>query len=174
VFDTISNVMKAVHPCIVTQEQILRSAFIAHLPQNIARQIGTPSSSVHPERPTPGLYQQTGSRKLRARFDLAFGHVENNDGITGVIEIRAGNASFHTHRQTIEIGAKLTSLMLFSGARCCELFRIQLFLQFSHQFRQHFLRVPSDWASRLRPLRCRFTLPSRIVMLVQGRSPYPL
>jgi hypothetical protein len=41
----------------------------------------------------------------------------------------------HTHRQTIEIGAKLASLMLFSGARCCELFRIQLFLQFSYQFR---------------------------------------
>jgi len=39
----------------------------------------------------------------------------------------------HTHRQTIEIGAKLASLMLFSGARCCELFRIQLFLQFSYR-----------------------------------------
>ena len=80
----------------------------------------------------------------------------------------------HTHRQTIEIGAKLASLMLFSGARCCGLFRIQLFLQLSHQLCQHFLRIPSDWASRLRLLRCRFTLLSRIVMLLQGRSPYPL
>src|ERR1700676_2934179 len=52
------------------------------------------------------------------------------------------------HRQTIEIGAKLTSLRLFYGTRCCELFRIQLFLQFSYQFRQHFLRIPSEWASR--------------------------
>src|SRR5882724_5831338 len=80
----------------------------------------------------------------------------------------------HTHHQTIEIGAKLTSLMLFSGAGCCHLFRIQLSLQFSHQFRQHFLRVPLHRAPRLRPLRCRFPLLSRIVMLLQGRSPYPL
>src|ERR1035438_7563370 len=80
----------------------------------------------------------------------------------------------HTHRQTIEIGVKLTSRMLFSGARCCHLFRIQLFLQFSHQFRQHFLRIPPHRAPRLRRFRCRFTLLSRIVMLLQGRSPYPL
>src|ERR1035437_9554940 len=80
----------------------------------------------------------------------------------------------HTHCQTIEIGVKLTSRMLFSGARCCHLFRIQLFLQFSHQFRQHFLRIPPHRAPRLRRFRCRFTLLSRIVMLLQGRSPYPL
>src|ERR1039458_8820695 len=80
----------------------------------------------------------------------------------------------HTHRQTIEIGVKLPSRMLFSGARCCHLFRIQLFLQFSHQFRQHFLRIPPHRAPRLRRFRCRFTLLSRIVMLLQGRSPYPL
>jgi hypothetical protein len=61
-------------------------------------------------------------------------------------------------RQTVEIGAKLTALMLFSGARCCHLFRIQLFFQLSHQFRQHFFRIPLHRAPRLRRLRCRFTL----------------
>src|SRR6266852_8825105 len=34
-------------------------------------------------------------------------------------------AQIHAHRQTVQIGAKLTSLILFS-ARCCHLFRIQL------------------------------------------------
>ena len=79
------------------------SAFIAHLPPDVARQIGTPSSSVHPERATPGLYQQTGTRQLRARFDLAFGHMEDNAGITGVIEIKAGNASFDNLKRKGEI-----------------------------------------------------------------------
>ncbi len=51
-------------------------------------------------------------------------------------------AQIYAHRQTVEIGAKLISLMLFFGARCCHLFPIQLFLQLSHQFRQHFLRIP--------------------------------
>jgi glycosyltransferase involved in cell wall biosynthesis len=41
------------------------------------------------------------------------------------------------------------------------------FLQFSQQFRQHFLRIPPNRAPRLRPLRCRFTLLPRIVMPVQ-------
>jgi hypothetical protein len=52
-----------------------------------------------------------------------------------------------------------------SGTRGCHLFRIQLFLfriqpflQFSHQFRQHLFRIPSHQAPRLRPLRCRFIL----------------
>ncbi len=51
-------------------------------------------------------------------------------------------AQICAHRQTVEIGAKLTALMLFSGARCCHLCRIQLFFQLSHQFRQHFFRIP--------------------------------
>src|SRR5580693_2248574 len=72
---------------------------------------------------------------------------------------------------TVEIAAKLTALMLFSGARCCRFFRIQLFLQLSHQFCQHFLRIPLHWAPRLRPLGCRFTLFPRIAMLLQGRCP---
>jgi hypothetical protein len=42
----------------------------------------------------------------------------------------------HSHRQTVEIGAKLTALMLFSGARCCHLFRIQLFFQLSYPVRK--------------------------------------
>ena len=51
----------------------------------------------------------------------------------------------HAHRQTVEIGAKLTSLMLFSCARCYRS-RIQLFPQFPYQLRQHFLRFPLHWA----------------------------
>src|SRR6266478_8825123 len=61
--------------------------------------------------------------------------------------------------------------MLFSGAPCCHLFPIQLFLQLSHQFRQHFFRIPLHRAPRLRTLRRHFTLLSTIVMLLQGRSP---
>jgi hypothetical protein len=37
-------------------------------------------------------------------------------------------AKIHAHRQTVQIVAKLTSLILFS-ARCCHFFRIQLFFQ---------------------------------------------
>jgi len=51
-------------------------------------------------------------------------------------------SQIHAHRKTVEIGAKVNSRMLLSGVRCCHLFRIQLFLQLSHQFRQHFLRIP--------------------------------
>jgi len=50
-------------------------------------------------------------------------------------------AHIHAHRQTLEMGAKPTSVMLFSRARYCHL-RIQLFPQFPHQFRQHFFRIP--------------------------------
>jgi len=39
-------------------------------------------------------------------------------------------AQIYAHRQTVEIGAKLTALMLFSGARCCHLCRIQFFFSF--------------------------------------------
>jgi hypothetical protein len=80
-------------------------------------------------------------------------------------------AQIYAHRQTIEIGAKLTARMLFSGARCCHLFRIQLFLQLSHQFCQHFLGIPLHRAPRLRTLRRQFTILSRVAMLLQGRSP---
>src|SRR5258705_956714 len=41
----------------------------------------------------------------------------------------------------------------------------------SHQFCQHFLRIPQHRAPRLRTLLRQFTLLSRIVMLPQGRSP---
>src|ERR1700733_6487454 len=71
----------------------------------------------------------------------------------------------------VEIGSKLPLLILFSGPRCCHLLRIQLFLQLGHQFCQHLLRIPPHRAPRLCPFRCRFTLLSRIVMLLHGRSP---
>ena len=51
-------------------------------------------------------------------------------------------AQIYAHRQTVEIGAKLTALTLFSGIRCCHLFRSQPFFQLSHQLRQHFFRIP--------------------------------
>jgi hypothetical protein len=47
-------------------------------------------------------------------------------------------SQIHAHRQTVEIGAKLTALMLC----CCPLFRIQFSFQLSYQFRQHFFRIP--------------------------------
>jgi hypothetical protein len=75
-------------------------------------------------------------------------------------------AQIYAHRQTIEIGAKLTARMLFSGASCCHLFPIQLFLQLSHQFRQHFFRIPLHRAPRLRTLRRQFTC-----YALQCRSP---
>ena len=62
-------------------------------------------------------------------------------------------------------------LFLFSGAPCCHLSRIQLFLQIFHQFRQYFFRIPLHRAPRLRTLRRQFTILSRVVMLFQGRSP---
>jgi hypothetical protein len=44
----------------------------------------------------------------------------------------------HAHGQTVEIGAKLTSPILFSCAPCFHL-RIQFFPQCLHPFLQHFL-----------------------------------
>ena len=46
----------------------------------------------------------------------------------------------HPHRQTVKIGTKPTSVMLFSPANHCHL-RIHLLPQFPHQLRQHFLRI---------------------------------
>ena len=81
-------------------------------------------------------------------------------------------AQIYAHRQTVEIGAKLTARMLFSGAPCCHLFQIQLFLQLSHQFCQHFLRIPLHRATRLRTLRRPFTILSKVVMLLPRNSSF--
>jgi hypothetical protein len=51
-------------------------------------------------------------------------------------------AQIHTRRQTVESGATLTSLTLFSAAPGCHPFRIQLFLELSRQFRQQILLIP--------------------------------
>jgi hypothetical protein len=73
----------------------------------------------------------------------------------------------------IEIGVKLTSLRLFSDARRRGLFPIQLFLQFSTS------SASTSCESRRIGSRgfARFVVGSlffpEIVMLVQGRSPYP-
>jgi hypothetical protein len=91
---TIAAVMDDTHPLVVTQEQILRAAFIARLPSPISLAIGTPNSPIHLERPTPSLYQHTGMKPSRARFDIGFGDGDVPDGITGVIELKAGLASF--------------------------------------------------------------------------------
>jgi hypothetical protein len=97
VVSVITRVMSVVQPCAVTQEQILRAAFFAQLPQELAAQIGTVRSGVHPERPTPSSdYRFTGKRKagMRARYDLGFGDPVDSSGITGVGELKAGNGSF--------------------------------------------------------------------------------
>lgn len=94
IVQTIQSVMRSVHPQVVTQEQILRSAFISHLPYDLARGIGTPYSAIHLERPTPSLYQHTGEKPSRARFDVGIGGLHSNAEIRGAIELKAGLASF--------------------------------------------------------------------------------
>src|SRR5947207_11157549 len=59
--------------------------------------------------------------------------------------------------------------MLFSGARCCHLFRIQLFLQLSHQLRQHFLRIPLPYPSALGPA----TSPASMAVHTSFENCYP-
>src|ERR1700680_3424608 len=44
--------------------------------------------------------------------------------------------------------------------------------QLFQHLRHHFLRISLHWASRLRSLRGWFTLPARLAMLLQGRSPF--
>ena len=93
---TIESVMATAHPLSVTQEQILRAAFFAHLPRALAEAIGTTKSAVHPERPTPSSdYIFTGTRGtgMRARYDLGFGHPTESAGIAGVAELKAGLAT---------------------------------------------------------------------------------
>jgi hypothetical protein len=97
VVSVIADVMSVVQPCAVTQEQILRAAFFARLPQELAAAIGTVRSGVHPERPTPSSdYRYTGKRKtgMRGRYDLGFGHPVDSKGITAVAELKAGSGSF--------------------------------------------------------------------------------
>jgi hypothetical protein len=86
--------MRIVHPPAVTQEQILRTAFFGQLPRELRGSLGTVSSAVHPERPTPSNdYQNTGSRTMRARYDLGFGHPTQSANIVGAIELKADNRS---------------------------------------------------------------------------------
>ena len=93
---TIETVMATVHPLAVTQEQILRAAFFAHLPRGLAESLGTAKSAVHPERPTPSSnLVVTGTRGtgMRARYDLGVGHPTESDGITGATELKGGLAT---------------------------------------------------------------------------------
>ncbi len=97
VVTTIETVMAEVHPLAVTQEQILRAAFFAHLPEELGERIGTARAAVHPERPTPSSdYVFTGTRGMgmRARYDLGFGHPTESAGIAGVAELKAGLSTF--------------------------------------------------------------------------------
>jgi hypothetical protein len=94
---TIERVMRKVHPLAITQEQILRAAFFAHLPRELGEAIGTADAAVHPERPTPSCdYLFTGRRGvgMRARYDLGFGHPTESVGITGVAELKGGLGTF--------------------------------------------------------------------------------
>jgi hypothetical protein len=84
------SVMARTHPLVVRQEQILRCAFIAHLPENIRRTIGTVSANLHPEIPTASKeYQRMGRKKRRARIDIGFGHSTICEEIAGVVELKA-------------------------------------------------------------------------------------
>lgn len=89
VLTTMAQVMSTAHPRALRQEQVFRAAFVSRLPSNIAIAIGTMSSTVHPERPTPSnTYSLSGKRQMRARFDIGFGHPDLSDGIRGVIELK--------------------------------------------------------------------------------------
>jgi hypothetical protein len=82
-------VMATVHPAVVGQEQILRCAFVAHLPEEIRKAIGTLSANVHPEMPTASnIYQREGKATRRARIDLGVGHPTSCDEIVGAIELK--------------------------------------------------------------------------------------
>jgi hypothetical protein len=77
-------------PRIATQEQILRCAFVAALPDTLQRCIGTLSAAVHPELPTASnIYQRKGKTTRRARIDLGFGHPTAAEGIIGAVELKA-------------------------------------------------------------------------------------
>ena len=112
---TIEQVMRKMHPLAITQEQILRAAFFAHLPSRIGQTIGTAEAAVHPERPTPSCdYVFTGTRGtgMHARYDLGFGHPSESAGISGVAELKGGLGTFdrlETLSQREEIGADLAA-----------------------------------------------------------------
>jgi hypothetical protein len=90
----ILGTMKTIQPGAVDQEQILRSAFVAHLPIQFREAIGTRFSGFHPELATPSnTYTRTGVRPMRARYDIGFGHPRQAAGITGAIELKARKGS---------------------------------------------------------------------------------
>lgn len=91
----VKSVMDNSHPVAVRQEQILRASLMTRLPAKIAASVGTFRSAVHAEMPTPsGTYQRTGTRPMRARYDVGFGHLEDPAGIIGVMELKAGMSTF--------------------------------------------------------------------------------
>jgi hypothetical protein len=93
----VQRVMSTVHPLAVTQEQILRAAFFTQLSDELAIRIGTGMSAVHPERPTPSddyVFTAKRGTGMRARYDLGFGHPTDTAGIIGVMELKAGLATF--------------------------------------------------------------------------------
>lgn len=100
---TIAKVMSEVCPAAVTQEQILRAAFVTRLPSEYAQSIGTSRSAVHLERATPSLYRHTGMTDSRARFDLGFGSVQDDSHIAGVVELKASSASYDRVRRPADI-----------------------------------------------------------------------
>lgn len=86
----ITDAMAKVHPAIVRQEQILRCALVAHLPESTRQAIGTLAANVHPELPTPSKeYQRKGNTQRRARIDVGFGHGTISEQLAGVIELKA-------------------------------------------------------------------------------------
>jgi hypothetical protein len=88
----ICSVADTVNPRCVRQEQILRSALVARLPDHLRLRIGSPTSAVHAERTTPSNhYKISGKtdRTMFARYDLGFGALDENKGIVGLVELKS-------------------------------------------------------------------------------------
>jgi hypothetical protein len=115
--EAMKSVMCTVHPLVVRQEQILRCALIAHLPESVRNAIGTLRANLHPELPTASKeYQRKGSKKRRARIDVGFGHPMVCEETIGVLELKALTSFNETRfeRQLERLNTTPAGLM-FSG-----------------------------------------------------------
>jgi hypothetical protein len=96
IIESIRSSMNSLHPMAALHEQVMRAKFVTKLPQIHAEVIGSLNSAVHPERATPsGDYRRIGEREMHARYDLGFGHPIEDDGIVGVIELKAAGSFDH-------------------------------------------------------------------------------
>jgi len=115
--EAMKTVMGTVHPLVVRQEQILRCALIAHLPEGVRNSIGTLRANLHPEIPTASKeYQRKGSTKRRARMDVGFGHPTICEQTIGVLELKALTSFNGTwFKQQLENLNATPAGLMFSG-----------------------------------------------------------